>query len=331
MKHIAKTALATALTLAFAAPSFAVAPITVFGKVNVSVENVDENGADSKTDVLSNASRFGVKGGVALTESLNAVYNVEWEVNVSDESASGGSKDNIKARNQYVGLEGNFGEMLVGRNDTILKQSQGKVDLFNDLRGDIKTLFKGENRMGDSLTYKTPSFGGFQAGASWVTESNQKSLDEDLEPTDGFSLGAWYGDEALKETSIFASVAYDNAIGGTYDTDLTKRKAAYNTARATVQGALGDFTLGGMYQMQEKNQDDAEDYTGYLLSAAYAFGDFKPLLQYQDMEETGTGVSVGAEYKLGKPTKVYAFYTTYDLEANEDNNNYFGVGIDHKF
>ncbi len=38
MKHLNKTAIAAALTLASATPAFAVAPITVFGKVNVSVE-----------------------------------------------------------------------------------------------------------------------------------------------------------------------------------------------------------------------------------------------------------------------------------------------------
>jgi len=319
MKHIAKTALATALTLAFAAPSFAVAPITVFGKVNVSVENVDESGADSTTDIVSNASRFGVKGGAALTDSLNAIYNVEWEVNVADESASGGSTNNIKARNQWVGLEGSFGQLLVGRNDTYLKLSQGKVDLFNDLRGDIKHLFKGENRLGDSVSYQTPSFGGFQAGANWITESNGKSVDEDGEATDAFSLAAWYGDESLKKTPVYASVAYDSQVSG------------YDVLRATVYGALGDLQLGGMYQSQEKVAHGADSTDGYLFSAAYAFGDFKPMVQYQDMEDTGTGFSVGGEYKLGKPTKVYAFYTSLDLDANEDSNNYVGVGIEHKF
>ena len=330
MKHLNKTAIAAALTLAAATPAFAVAPITVFGKVNVSVENVNDAASnyDSKIDVLSNASRFGVKGGYGLSETLTAVYNVEWEVNVSDESASGGSKDNIKARNQYVGLEGNFGELLVGRNDTILKQSQGKVDLFNDIRGDLKSLFAGENRTGDSLTYKTPNFGGFQAGATWVTESNGKAVDEDGEATDGASLGAWYGDESLKETAIYAALAYDSKVAG------------YDVVRASAQGALGGFQLGAMYQMQEKVVVDSEDSTGYLLSAAYSFGDFKPLVQFQDMEDLGDSASVGAEYKLGKPTKLYAFYTvrSYEKEKEsadkttvDDKENYIGIGIDHKF
>lgn len=331
MKHIAKTALATALTLAAAAPSYAVAPITVYGKVNVSVESTDHRGSDfdSKTDISSNASRFGVKGGVALTESLNAVYVVEWAVNVSDQDSSSRGSNNITARNQYAGLEGNFGELLVGRNDTILKQSQGKVDLFNDLRGDLQTLFQGEVRSGETVTYKTPSFSGFQAGATWINET-AGNKDKNGEEVDAFSLGAWYGDESLKKTPVYAGLAVDSEVSG------------YDVVRASVQGALGDFVLGGVYQIQEKVAVNSEDQSGYLLSAAYNIGDFKPMVQFQDMEDLGDSISVGAEYKLGKPTKLYAFYTGRSFEnqikstvtdstISDDKESFIGVGIDHRF
>ena len=141
----------TAIAIAMATPAaFAATPIeplTFYGKVNVSVESVSDSktGFERKTDVLSNSSRFGVKGGAAINDSLDAIYTLEWGVNAADESASSGDK-NISARNQYVGLAGGFGELVVGRNDTILKQSQGKVDLFNDLRGDLGNLFVGEVR-----------------------------------------------------------------------------------------------------------------------------------------------------------------------------------------
>lgn len=331
MKHLNKTALAAALTLAATTSALAVEPITVFGKVNLSVESINDRSSDfdSKTDVVSNASRFGVKGGYSLSDSLTAVYNLEWGVNVSDDAASKGN-DNISARNQYVGLEGDFGQLLVGRNDTVLKQSQGKVDLFNDLRGDLGTLFKGENRTGDSLTYKTPRFSGFQAGATWVTEGNGKAVDKNGKATDGASLAVWYGDESLKESAVYAALAYDSKIGG------------YEVLRASLQGALGDLILGGIYQRQEQVVANADSYDGFLLSASYALGDFKPLVQYQDMEELGHSTSVGLEYKLGKPTKAYLFYTvrSFDNEVKssvansietDDSERYLGIGIDHRF
>ena len=38
------------------------------------------------------------------------------------------------------------------------EQAQGKLDLFNDLEGDIKNTFKGENRLGNSVSYASNSY-----------------------------------------------------------------------------------------------------------------------------------------------------------------------------
>ncbi|HCE50055.1 MAG TPA: porin, partial [Shewanella baltica] len=53
--------------------------------------------------------------------------------------------------------------------------------------------------------------------------------------------------------------------------------------------------------------------------------------QYQDMEDKGDSWSVGADYALAKPTKVFAFYTNRSLEASTDDDKYIGVGLEHKF
>ena len=49
------------------------------------------------------------------------------------------------------------------------------------------------------------------------------------------------------------------------------------------------------------------------------------------MEELGDSWSVGADYSLGKPTKLFAFYTNRSLEASTDDDKYIGVGLEHKF
>lgn len=322
--QIRKPALAIAVALAATPAAFAAEPleaITVYGKINVSAESVSDSKTEfeTKTDVVSNASRFGVKGGTAINDSLNAIYTVEWQVNVSDQSATGGKDNNISARNQYVGLGGGFGELVVGRNDTILKQSQGKVDLFNDLRGDLGNIFAGEVRSGDSLTYKSPSVGGFQAGATWVTESNGESVDSDGEATDGASLGGWYGDDSLKKQPFYAALAYDSQIKG------------YDTVRATAYGKLGPVQVGAVYQQQEAVTNGAESKDGYLVNAGWTINDVKLLAQFQTLDDKGDGWSAGGEYALGKPTKAYLFYTSRDLDALTDSEDYFGIGLDHRF
>lgn len=315
MNVFCKTLLASALATATLASAQAADPLTVYGKLNVTAQSNDVDG-DATTTIQSNASRFGVKGDFELSQSLEAFYTVEYEVDTGDSA-----KENFKARNQFVGLKGNFGAFSVGRNDTMLKVSQGKVDQFNDLSGDLKNLFKGENRIEQTATYITPAFSGFTLGVTYAAEGASSQYAQD-----GFSVAAMYGDAKLKKSPIFASVAYDADVKG------------YEVVRATVQGKIADLVLGGMYQQQEATYTKlgeavvgAESKTGHLLSAAYTIEAIVLKAQYQDMEDLGDSWSVGGDYKLGKPTKLLAFYTNRSLEAEVNDEKYFGVGLEHKF
>ena len=307
---LTKTALALSLLSAFTFQ--ANAEVDVYGKANVSVQSSDD-GAGSVTEIKSNASRFGFKGSEKLDSGLEVIYKLEFQVDVSD-ADSKGDKDNITARNQYVGLKGNFGEVVIGRNDTALKQSQGKLDQFNDLEGDIKVLFKGEKRLGDSISYKSPSFNGFRVLGSFIAEDSE-------EGENGFSTALTYGDAGLKESTIYAAIAADSEVNG------------YDTVRFTVQGKVADFKLGAMYQTQEKVDGSAEA-DGYLLNAAYKLGNATLKAQYQvidfDAGDKVDGVSVGVDYKLAKNAKVYGFYSTFDAD-NQVEKDYLGLGIEYKF
>ncbi|MCG9761911.1 MULTISPECIES: porin [Pseudoalteromonas] len=307
---LTKTALALSLLSAFTFQ--ANAEVDVYGKANVSVQSSDD-GAGSVTEIKSNASRFGFKGSEKLDSGLEVIYKLEFQVDVSD-ADSKGDKDNITARNQYVGLKGSFGEVVIGRNDTALKQSQGKLDQFNDLEGDIKVLFKGENRLGDSISYKSPSFNGFRVLGSFIAEDSE-------EGENGFSTALTYGDAGLKESTIYAAIAADSEVNG------------YDTVRFTVQGKVADVKLGAMYQTQEKVDGSAEA-DGYLLNAAYKLGNATLKAQYQvidfDAGDKVDGVSVGVDYKLAKNAKVYGFYSTFDAD-NQVEKDYLGLGIEYKF
>ncbi|MCG7541521.1 porin [Pseudoalteromonas sp. OF7H-1] len=307
---LTKTALALSLLSAFTFQ--ANAEVDVYGKANVSVQSSDD-GAGSVTEIKSNASRFGFKGSEKLDSGLEVIYKLEFQVDVSD-ADSKGDKDNITARNQYVGLKGNFGEVVIGRNDTALKQSQGKLDQFNDLEGDIKVLFKGENRLGDSISYKSPSFNGFRVLGSFIAEDSE-------EGENGFSTALTYGDAGLKESAVYAAIAADSEVNG------------YDTVRFTVQGKVADFKLGAMYQTQEKVDGSAEA-DGYLLNAAYKLGNATLKAQYQvidfDAGDKVDGISVGVDYKLAKNAKVYGFYSTFDAD-NQVEKDYLGLGIEYKF
>ncbi len=112
------------LLIAAVAPASAVAAdeLEVYGKINVTLQNSDE-AAEEQAELKSNSSRIGVKGELALNAGLKAIYQLEWGVNLDSES----DDDNITPRNQFVGLEGAFGKIKVGRHDTALKEATQRV------------------------------------------------------------------------------------------------------------------------------------------------------------------------------------------------------------
>jgi predicted porin len=314
---LVKSTLALAVFSIFAQPVLA-ANVDIYGRADVSVQSSDE-GEGSFSEIKSNASRIGFKGAHQLNDVLDVIYQAEFEVDID------GDGDAIKARNQFIGLKGAFGEVLLGKNDSMLKQSQGKTDLFSDLNADIKYLWAGENRLSDTLTYKSPKFSGFQLGATYMAE-------DDVDGKDAFSVAAFYGDKKLKKSSFFASVAMDSEVKGKSKDGAVS--GYFDTVRATVQGKVVGITLGLMLQNQEEVNTGSE-MDGVMVSAKYKVGSatFKGQYQIADHKEgdKNTGITEGVDYKLAKSTKLYAFYTTFDIKTDNRDEDYLAAGIQYKF
>jgi len=313
---LVKNTLAIAISSIIALPTFAanvtLPNIDIYGRADVSIQKSDE-GAGGFTEVKSNASRIGFKGQEKLNDDLDVVYKAEFEVDID------GDGETFKKRNQYIGLKGGFGEVLLGHNDTMLKQSQGKVDLFSDLNGDIKSLWKGENRLKNTLSYKSPKFSDFQLGVTYIADSSNAEEDENSESA--YSMAVFYGDKKLKKSTVYASIAMDSEVKG------------YDTTRATIQGKVSGITLGAIYHTQEKVDGSAE-MDGFLVSAKYKMDKVTVKGQYQTADYDGgdskSGVTVGADYSLAKSTKLYAFYTSFDMDSGADE-DYLAAGIQYKF
>ena len=112
-----------------AASSSAFAGADVYGQVRMSVDNVDSSAANSDQWLVSDrVSRIGVKGSEDLGGGMAAVYGLEFGVPVD-------STGTPSARNQFVGLKGGFGTVLIGRHDAPYKLA-GSADLFGDTAAD---------------------------------------------------------------------------------------------------------------------------------------------------------------------------------------------------
>ena len=271
----------------------------LYGKINASVVNTD-SGSEDTWKLNSNASRIGLKGSTQVSEGLTVFYKTEFEVDVD------GDGDVFKQRNIFAGVKGSFGSILAGKNDTPTKLAQKKIDLFNDLEGDIKKTFAGENRMSNIIAYTTPKYGNFSATyAVMPSEGDNGSL------SDATSYSVSYSKDDL-----YVAVASDSDVKGA---DLL---------RVVSQYKVDAWQFGLMYQ-----KNDTTNESGYFASAAYKSNNITYKAQYGSNENDTDGsdkttLSVGADLKLAKNTKTFVFFT--DNESSSSTKT-FGLGLEHKF
>ena len=314
---------AIASTMGLASQGYAAGPIdgTIYGKINVSVVNSDD-GASDEWNLNSNASRLGVKGKTEIADGLYAVYKAEFEMCVDDGDCKG---QTFTQRNIMGGVRGSFGTVWAGKHDSPTKLAQNKIDLFNDLEGDIKNTFEGENRVSNIVAYTSPTINGFSSTVAMMPGEGA-DVDGDGQDDTGLTDGISYS----------VSYSMDNlyiAVAGDQDVD------SQDLMRIVAQYKMDALKLGVMYQQNENNLG-TKDESGFFVSAAYQL-DKKTTLkaQYGSIEDDVDGdeeetLSLGADYKLAKGTKVYVFYTDNTDSSTgvaDDEDTAFGLGMEHKF
>ena len=293
--------------------------VDVYGKIMVTVDKVNaDSTGDDQWEVNSNASRFGIKG-KGKAGSLEAFYQLEWEVDLADEA----KEKNIKSRNQIVGLRGSFGEVFAGRHDTPTKKLQKKVDLFGDLQGDIKHSLNGEVRADNIIQYTTPKFAGGLKLKFAVVPGEETPTGNKL--SEGTSFAAEYATGDLN-------------LGFSVDSDI--EGADIQTMRAMTQYKLENWQFGLLLQNTRDKTNDLEgDAT--VASVKYSSGDNAYKLQFIDSDAYQAGVSSKVKYssqtsfgydkKLGKKTTFFTYYTTGEVADTDVKDNVFGFGVVQKF
>ena len=316
MKKLSLVALIGALaTSAHAEPEF-------YGKANLSVHHADKTDEDSTTiEMVSNASRIGVKGEVEGNDSIKGIYQIEYETSPDDGDSSG---QTFQQRNIFVGLQGSFGIVKAGHFDTPLKASQNKIDLFNDQVGDIKAVItRNDVRKSNSVAYQSTTGTPFNAYVAYIA-----SEDEEIDD----SVSAAF---SFEKNDLYIALAFDLndrwEIGGV-DFEGEVR-------RAVAQYSFSSFQIGALYeQMDIDGQDDTLD--GWFVSGGYKMDNwlFKIQAGQSDQRfEGGETMSVGFDYKISKPLKIFTYYTVHnsdDAEFVDDeiiDRNYLGLGIEAKF
>ncbi|WP_345843399.1 porin [Shewanella algae] len=350
-----KTLISASVATVLAAASFgalADGP-TLYGRLDLSITNSDQgatlqtgtNGVEvgeSGTYIENNFSHLGVKGSEKISDGVDIIYQMEFQV----ENTSG-SGDTFKARNTYLGAKTNFGTVLAGRNDTVFKQAEGGVDVFGNTNADIDRMLGGQVRSGDGVWYYSPKIADLiTLNATYLMEDNYATYDEngkEIDKDNMYALSATIGDKKLKAQNYYAAIAYNKAIGG------------IDAYRAVGQVKLGDFKLGGLFQNSESIVDGSDDNNTYFVNVVYNLNGVNLKLQY-GYDEAGfgkyykalgdnagtdievTNITVGADYRVAKSTLLFAHYANYQGEYKDagakfdlEDDNVFTVGVRYDF
>lgn len=331
-----KSLVLTAIAATLAAPAFAQSSVTIYGRLNLSVESTKVDGT-SKRDwqEVDNSSRIGFAGEEDLGGGNKAIFKIEHGFDASTGTA-GTAGSRFWGRESTVGLATRYGTVKLGNldNNEAYHATADYVSWINHDTGTTSDFLYGGglnsnlnywNSLQNAVSYNTPDLNGF---VGWVQTAEA------------------YGGEKSKPLAIAGY--YDRGalhLGAGFDKHGDAKSTAF---RANYD--LGAFAVGGYFNVVRDatlaGVQTGVKYNTWRLVGSYTLGANEFHLNYggtNDIKGDG-GFSApkawqltgGYNYNLSKRTKVYAFATKMKDEdgvfsPKGGTFNTFGAGIRHNF
>ena len=256
-------------------------PVTLYGRALVMFESVKADGGSAaplptRNRVSDTLSLIGVRGTEDLGNNLKAFFQMEYQFRISENSVSPGV---ITGRNSAVGLQGNFGSVLLGRWDTPWKTATIAIDPYADTT--MAALTTGMNDRGNfdrrenqTVQYWSPNLSGFQARAAYAGNERRTAL---INPSNTSFSGTYtkgpfyvgYGWERHKD-QYKAYTASGNSVPVAGASE--RGQAIFGNV------TLGAFKLGAMAQKYKKEnpnngvQSKQTESRAQMFAATYTSG-----------------------------------------------------------
>ncbi|MBC7574337.1 MAG: porin [Herminiimonas sp.] len=336
-----KSLVALAVLSAFAGIASAQTSVTVYGVVDAGITRED-NGV-SKFNRLDSGnqsgSRLGFKGNEDLGGGLSAQFLLEQGFNV--DSGSLGQNGLIFGRQAYVGLSGNFGQLRLGRQKTVMYDAIYTIDPFGIAnKGGMDRLFatntaelvntptalRGVGRANNTIAYFTPNLSGFtgQVTYSLGEQANNNQYGRQYGLSLNYAAGPLFvtldylNVNSVPVASLTAPIADSTAkttlLGATYDFGVAKAHAAFGLDKGSVNVSPTAVRA---------------DQRDYMVGATIPFGASAVQVDYiRKLDRAGTGAgakqyALGYTYALSKRTNFYSSFSA----TNQDNANYVSNGV----
>ncbi len=305
---------AAAAAALVSAGAFAQSSVSLYGVADAGVEWVNkapENGGSRVALQSGNmsGSRWGLRGVEDLGGGLKGIFNLESGFNIDDgtsaqKDANGNGR--LFGRAAYVGLQGQWGQLTLGRQTNLLYDFALNYDpMAIASRYSIASQDAALAGRADNAVKYVGTFGALTASALYSTRNDGQEVAGNYKvgrewsagvnyAAGPFAVGAVY-DQMNANSVPLADVKTQRAtIGGTYAFGPAKLYAGYRWAHAT--GLAVDTARSNLYWLG----------AGYQATPALTL---TGTAYYQNFKTTGAGnpwlFVVGSDYALSKRTDAY--------------------------
>jgi len=323
-----KKLIALALASAFAAPAFAATSnVDISGQMNLSVDYLDSDNAANggNVGVSSNASNIIFKGSADLGGGLNAIWQIQTYFSAggtgNSDTFNGSAQDGVSSGNTFVGLNGGFGTVILGKNESPVKMLSRKTDFFGNQIGDSRNLTSVggtgsvgfDTRPNNQVAYTTPSMSGLSGTVAYFSGMTSSGDVVDA-AVDGWAAAGNYENGPLMLGLGYEKHNLSNANALLNDEKVWRLAAGY---------AIGNFKFTGLYQKANDIAGvNSADRKVWGLGAGYNMGNILLKAQYYDagdlnsVSNTGAQMyAVGVDYSLSKRTKLQFAYAATDNDS----------------
>lgn len=314
-----------ALAVLCAAPDFAAAQsnVTIYGLFDMAIVRESGGAAGSVNKITSGVgagSRLGFKGTEDLGNGMSAFFLME--NGFQGDTGTLGQGGLLFGRQVYVGLQGGFGSVMLGRQYTPQYLAVASIDPFGSgYAGDTKNLMtatgNGTSRMDNTVKYVSPTMGGTTAEVVYAPGE----VSGDNKAGRQFGGGLTY-----KSGPVMLRLAYHNrnndtatvktatngrnlVVGGTYDIATTRLHFAYAVNKG-INSAIPRNTANPFgYATPPVLSTDSRDV---LLGLTVPVGPGSFVASYIDkddktrFDQDAHQVAAGYRYNLSKRTELYA-------------------------
>jgi predicted porin len=295
------------------------ADVTVMGHIDTSItsDDIDGGQGDDDTNFTCTTCSVGFKGSEDLGNGLKAVFKLDFQYDTTEANDPG-----LKDRDQWMGLAGNFGRVVVGTISTPYKSYGAKIDpLYRTaLQGrdhGLQSIYHSkageelQGRADNTARYDSPSWNGLKLAAFYTLDS-----DDDVEDDNPYGAGVSY-----ENGGILAFGSWQTNNGG------NSNPAGEQTAwKVGGKWTLNNFAVMGQYENGNEDTTDT-DFYHWTVAASYTMGNNLLYAGYGaanadgDVEDDkdATSYTIAAVHNMSKRTSVYLGYTTSDCDASGSN------------